>query len=228
MRLCFPALVLAVILSAGAAKGGLVLVPPDDPFADLGDPSENGGGGPPISHIGGLTFTFSSQTGTSPGTSPCVIAGISDSVCDFVNVSGQTWFNLVWTISPGSPFTTCLGTLGFTNCSVQQGDSTHPSIITFFGGPGISNAGAFGVSLVGWNAPTTVSVAANVPEPSSVVLSVTALVLIAYRAWSLRSQPSMCGKRHAAQSPYLDGPPTRWRHPTLNNTNNRIVSYCFK
>ena len=61
VRLCFPVLVFGVILSTG--EGDLISISSDDPLADLGDPSEIGGGGPPISHIGRLSFSFTWPTG---------------------------------------------------------------------------------------------------------------------------------------------------------------------
>src|ERR1019366_5829741 len=88
--------------------GGVIDLPPGDPqVADL-LPSEPGGGGPPESHIGGLSFSFISPSGSSPGNSACVIAGVNDAVCDFVNVSGQTWSTLTFTISPGALLTSCV------------------------------------------------------------------------------------------------------------------------
>jgi hypothetical protein len=168
------------MLFAGVATGNAI--------SDMGDPSEIGGGGPPVSHIGGSLFSFLSSTGTSPGTSACVINGVNDSVCDFVNVSGQTWSSLVWTILPGEPLTSCQFTIGFTNCVVnQQGDATTPSIITFFGGAGILNTQAFGVAAVGWAPNTSFSLAANVPEPTSFVLLMAGLAALAARRATRRS-----------------------------------------
>ena len=167
-----------------SAWGGMIIVPPGDPqVADLA-PSEPGGGGPPESHIGTLTFTFTSLLGTSPSQSACVIAGVNDDVCDFVNVSGQTWNTLTFVVSPGAPLTSCAAfNSDLSSCApVQQGDSTTPSILFFSGGQGLVNGEAFGIAIVGWSDNTSVLVCANgscsgpptgvAPEPQSWLLLV--------------------------------------------------------
>lgn len=137
------------------------------------EPSVPGGGGPPISHIGGLTFSFISRTGTSPSQGPCFIEGIDNNPCDFVNVSGQTWQTLVFIASPGNTLTSCaILEPFFTTCSVdQQGTSVLPSIVRFSGGPGIQSSEAFGLAVVGWAPDTTFTITANappaVPEPGT-------------------------------------------------------------
>jgi hypothetical protein len=157
------------MLWALPAWGGVIIAPPGDPqVADL-LPSEPGGGGPPASHIGGLTFSFTSATGTSPGLSPCVIAGISDSVCDFVNVSGQAWETLTITVTPGHSLTACAPISVFYSACVptQQGDSSTPSILSFSGTPGIGDAEAFSLAVVGWDPGTRFAVSANGAPPPS-------------------------------------------------------------
>src|SRR5438132_991821 len=154
------------------ASCALADIIPEDPKVVFHPPSQIGGGGPPQSQITGLLFSFLSPTGTSPGTgtgqSPCVIDGVADNVCDFLNISGQDWTQLVFTASPGADLSSCLPIYGFTNCEVnQQGGPSSPTIFTFFGGPGIPDGVAFGFSVQGWSANTTFDVVANTPEPST-------------------------------------------------------------
>ena len=159
------------ILFLGCCLGAILTMPAvgdviGDPQAAELAPSVPGGGGPPISHIGGLTFTFVSATGTSPSQSSCIIGGVNDDPCDFVNVSGQTWQQLTISANPGSLGTSCaILDPFFANCSVTQGSSSIPSTITFFGGPGISTSEAFSLAVVGWAPNTVFDVSATVATP---------------------------------------------------------------
>ena len=156
-------------------------------------PSQSGGGGPPESDITETSFTFFSPTGTSPGTSPCVIDGVDDDVCDFLNVSGVDWTVLEFTVAPGGDLTSCQPLFGFTNCDVlQPGDSTSPSIFTFTGGTGIPDGTAFGFSVQGWATNTEFDVVANTPEPSKSALLLVGL-LIAFaviKKYALAKRPN--------------------------------------
>jgi hypothetical protein len=157
-----------------------------DPKAVFHAPSQIGGGGPPESEITSTLFSFISPTGTSPGTSPCVIGGVNDDVCDFLNLSGQDWTKLVFTASPGGDLSSCQPLVGFTNCEVnQQGGPNIPTVFTFFGGPGIPNGVAFGFSTEGWEANTRFDVVANAPEPAKLAFLVFGLLI----AW-LRMKPA--------------------------------------
>jgi hypothetical protein len=154
----------------------------DDPKVVFHPPSQSGGGGPPQSDITGTIFSFISPTGTSPSTSACVIDGVDDDVCDFLNLSGVAWTTLQFTVSPGGDLSSCQPTFGFANCDVsQQGDATSPTIFTLSGGNGIPDGTAFGFSTQGWAADAVFDVAANgasnVPEPSGTALLVGGLVL---------------------------------------------------
>ena len=186
-----------IVLASLCASLGLAAFPvkadpiPLDPKAVFHPPSQVGGGGPPTSEIASLPFSFTSPTGTSPGTSSCVIAGVNDDPCDFVNVTGTNWTALYLVILPGDPSTSCsFLDIGFTNCVIdQQGSSSLPSIIDFFGGPGIPNTDAFGVSLVGWSPGTTFEFSTNAPpvitpEPQTIMLALPGvLILIIGERW---------------------------------------------
>lgn len=168
------------LFSAGA-KADLL----EDPRVVVRPASTPGGGGPPQSQIGDLEFVFTSPSGTSPGDSDCIIDGVPNPVCDFLNVSGQDWRTLEFSMSPGAQFlNTCLFfDVGFTRCEITQiGDATTPSIFTFSGGEGIPNGTAFSVALEGWEPNTTFHVRANVPEPATITLLLTGLGALG--AWS--------------------------------------------
>jgi hypothetical protein len=155
----------------------------DDPKVVFHPPSQSGGGGPPQSDLTGTIFSFISPTGTSPGTSACVIDGVDDDVCDFLNLSGVDWTTLQFTVSPGGDLSSCQPLFGFTNCDVsQQGNSTSPTIFTLSGGTGIPDGTAFGFSTQGWAEDALFDVvangAANVPEPSSAASLLGGLVLV--------------------------------------------------
>ena len=149
-----------------------------DPKTVLHPPSQTGGGGPPQSDITGTAFSFISPTGTSPGPSACVIGGVDDDVCDFLNLSGQDWTKLVFTASPGGDLSSCQPTYGFTNCEVnQQGGPTTPTVFTFFGGTGIPDGVAFGFGVQGWDANTQFDVVANTPEPTKLTFLLVGLLV---------------------------------------------------
>src|SRR3984885_1319253 len=155
----------------------------DDPKVVLHPPSQSGGGGPPQSEITGTIFSFISPTGTSPGTSACVIDGVDDDVCDFLNISGVDWTKLQFTVSPGGDLSSCEPLYGFSNCDVlQQGGSGSPTIFALSGGTGIPDGTAFGLSTQGWAANAEFDVVANAttttPEPRTATL--LAGVLIAF------------------------------------------------
>src|ERR1700722_1464516 len=91
-----------------------IMIPPfglsdpiNDPKVVFHPPSQGGGGGPPESEITSTSFTFFSPSGTSPGTSACVIDGVDDDVCDFLNISGVDWTQLEFTVSPGGDLSSC-------------------------------------------------------------------------------------------------------------------------
>jgi hypothetical protein len=165
------------VASAAFAFASPVL---NDPIVVFHPPSQTGGGGPPQSDITGLSFSFTSPTGTSPGTSACVIDGVDDDVCDFLNISGVTWTELEFTVSPGGDLSSCEPIYGFSNCDVlQQGGTTSPTIFTFSGGTGIPDGVAFGFSTQGWASNADFAVTANAPEPAETSLLLAGL-LFAY------------------------------------------------
>jgi hypothetical protein len=179
----------AIILACAFCASGDTL--PADPQAGVHKPSHIGGGGPDASHIGTMTFTFLSPSGSSPLSSPCLIVVapsdvVVDTPCDFVNSSGLDWTRLTISVSPGEPPVSCSHTLfEFTNCSpIEQGGPTTPSVITFFGGT-IDENEAFRIPVNGWQPNTEFVVTASTPEPGTFALLLTSFVPLLLR-WKLR------------------------------------------
>ena len=144
-------------------------------------PSQVGGGGPPQSGITTTSFSFISPSGTSPGTSACVINGVDDDVCDFLNISGLDWTHLQFTASPGDDLSSCQPLYGFTNCDVdQQGGPNSPTVFTLFGGTGVPDGVAFEFAVQGWLSNTEFDVVANssAPEPSTTGLFLAGLLFV--------------------------------------------------
>jgi hypothetical protein len=181
MKLRLSTLLAITVVIAPLAFSDTIL---NDPRAVFHPPSQIGGGGPPQSDITSTFFSFISPSGTSPTmTSPCVIGGVDDNVCDFLNLSGVDWTQLEFTVSPGGVLSSCQAQAlsGFTNCDVlQQGNASTPTVFTFFGGTGIPDGTAFGFSTQGWATNTVFDVvangAANTPEPSNMALLLGGLV----------------------------------------------------
>jgi hypothetical protein len=175
MKLRLSALLAFALTAASFAFSDPVL---NDPKVVFHPPSQSGGGGPLESDITATFFTFFSPTGTSPGTSACVIDGVDDAVCDFLNISGVDWTQLEFTVSPGGDLSSCQPLYGFTNCDVlQQGDTSTPTVFTLSGGTGIPDGTAFGFSTQGWAADAEFDVAANTPEPSKTAILLAGLLL---------------------------------------------------
>jgi hypothetical protein len=153
-----------------------------DPVVVFHPPSQNGGSGPPQVGIIGLSFSFITPTGNSPltktsKTSPCVIGGLDDTTCDFLNLSGETWKALEFTASPGGDLSSCEPSYGFTTCDIiKQGGPGSPTVFLLYGGKGIANDKGFDFVAQGWAADTTFDVVANVPEPSKTTLFLAGLL----------------------------------------------------
>jgi len=145
-------------------------------FADsMNDPKiVIGGGG--NSHfidtitINGNNFAFTSPSGTSPGTSPCVVGEQQDFDCSFINGNNYTWTSLVFQINPPQGGLTCDPGFFFATCSVNN----QLGIISFTGGPGIGPGNFFQTIVEGFAPNSGFTVTANqVPEPASLVLMLT-------------------------------------------------------
>jgi len=137
--------------------------------------------------ITSLTFGITSPSGTSPGTSACVINNVSVPNCDFVNQSGSTWTNLLITFDPFQPGQnpSCGGGPWFSNCQFNFGQNNELLSVFFFNSPhsfsctppsnpfcGIPSGfqGDFTFTVVDFQAPTDFEGQANVPEPATLVL----------------------------------------------------------
>lgn len=151
-----------------------------DPQVQVRDAGESGGGGPGTVTVTGQLFTIFTPTGNSPVDSSCTVNGFSDQSCDLINGSGQAWTSLTITIEPGQSFDSCSVLDFFAACSfIQHGGSGLDSVIYLYGGGGVPDGQAFGISFSGWSADTQLIALANTqdtPEPTSSAL--VALVLI--------------------------------------------------
>ena len=168
-------LIVAVICLAGVT------------FADTADPNDPTiiiRGGSTSFDITSDTFSFSSPSGTSPASSPCVIEGVSVPDCSFINASGpeSDWnnlqFDIVDPLGISGPLS-CSALTFFTSCVADK--ENH--VITFFAPPGggIAVGEHFTVEVVNFSPNTTFRETANVPEPVSAVLFMTGLGALAAR-----------------------------------------------
>jgi PEP-CTERM motif len=148
-----------------------------------------GGTGAPLLEtvtVSGNTFSFVSPSGTSPGTSPCIVNSQTDTDCSIINGNDFTWSSLTFLITPTQGNLSCDGGSFFAHCTVNN----KLGIITFSSGcvedfctSGIGPGGSFAMSVEGFLAGTGFGVTANgVPEPASLVLMMTgALVFLRRR-----------------------------------------------
>ncbi len=135
--------------------------------------------------IFGTTFSITSSSGTSPGTSPCVLNGsVVVANCLFSNESGSNWFNLVFNVPAGQSGLSCQALDFFTNCSFNAAGT----MVTFSGGIGIptndydDDEVSFTVEVDNWPSNSNFSAVANVPEPPTMALVLSAVgALVAWR-----------------------------------------------
>ncbi len=152
-------------------------------FADsMGDPKIviGGNGGQPFLNTVtvGNNFSFLSPSGTSPGTSPCIVEGeIQDNDCSFINGTSSTWSSLVFKITPVQGNLSCDGGTFFLQCSVndQLGIITFDMCNSDGCGTGIGPGAFFTTSVEGFLQDSNFDVTATslTPEPATVVLMLT-------------------------------------------------------
>ena len=123
--------------------------------------------------IFGNSFSFISPSGTSPGTSPCVVNGQNDIECLFTNNDTQgdqnvNWLTLQFLISPFQTGITCDPGPFFAQCGVSENGS-----VNFSGGSGIPFGTEFQMIVEGFLPGTGFTGNANVPEPATLVLLLT-------------------------------------------------------
>jgi hypothetical protein len=123
--------------------------------------------------IFGSSFSFISPSGTSPGTSPCVVNGQDDIDCTFINNDTQgdhsvNWLTLQFLISPFQNGITCDPGPFFAVCNVNEDGS-----VNFSGGSGIPFGAEFQMIVEGFDPNTGFTGNANVPEPATLVLLLT-------------------------------------------------------
>ena len=109
---------------------------------------------------------------------------------DFFNDNPLTLLDLTLSISPGGPpnnvpalFDCGVGSdfnfLPFSSCSfIQTGDSNSPTVVLFFGGPGLPPFSHFALELAGFEPDTLITgmaTPANVPEPAPMALLLTGM-----------------------------------------------------
>jgi hypothetical protein len=137
----------------------------------------------------GATFIFSSATGSSPATSPCVVNGIAEPDCVFQNDTTSAFTSLSFDIDevlpPGSELG-CGVLIGgpFSECTIAPDSDGY--LATFTGGPGVSPLGDFSVTVEGWNPNSNFGVGANgmippdpgTPEPGTVTLMLTGVAAL--------------------------------------------------
>jgi len=138
-------------------------------------------------------FTFQSATGTSPGTSPCVLTGnglsVTSPLCSFENDITQNGIGysiteiVFFAMGPAATTTTCGGQLpgsGFTFCRVIP----NPVQTTIVFSGSVPFEGDFSLSFSGFP-PNQVFGADFViaPEPASALLLVTVL---GFLGWMMR------------------------------------------
>jgi hypothetical protein len=159
----------------------------------------------------GDTFLFSSATGSSPATSPCVVNGVPENDCVFQNGTSSTFTTLSLdideTLPPGSEVD-CGVVVGgpFTACTFEADADGY--FFTFSGGPGVAPGGDFMITLDSWNPNTNVGVGANgmtppdpgTPEPGTVVLLLTGIGALAL---ALRTKASAPRREQASSSGLL-------------------------
>ncbi len=142
----------------------------------------SGNGGAPLLNtvtVSGDTFSFVSPSGTSPGTSPCIVNGQTDTDCSIINGNNFTWTSLTFLITPTQGGLSCDGGSFFAHCSVndQQGIVTFSQCFDDSCGSGVGPGQFFAMSVEGFLSPTEFAVGANgaspVPEPASLVLMLT-------------------------------------------------------
>jgi hypothetical protein len=135
--------------------------------------------------ITGLHFQFISPSGTSPGTSPCVINGIDDPTCTFTNDSGVTWFTLTFDIEPSGqqpPFN--CETNAFFNSCIFNATGTQVTFLSTIASGGIHVGDTFQVEVDNWEQNTGFAGTANhapVPEPGTLALIALGIGFIARR-----------------------------------------------
>ena len=141
-----------------------------------------GGTGSPLSDtitVTGNTFSFISPTGTSPGTSPCIVNGITDPNCGIINGNDTTWASLTFFIHPIQGGLSCDGGSFFAFCDVnnQQGIVSFSQCFEDSCGSGVGPGQFFAMSVEGFLAGSGFGVGANganpAPEPASLVLVLT-------------------------------------------------------
>jgi hypothetical protein len=179
-----------VVMSAPVAKADGV--PPGDPLVRQAGPGTDDPTGIVFS-----SFAISSSTGTSPGTSPCVVTepfpnggSIPSLNCQFanfitVNSVGQVINELLFDLPGYPPSTpvTCSTVIGtdlsdFANCSVTP-DGGGGSFVAFTGGTGIAYMSVFSLEFDGFaNGLADAPAYANVPEPASLLLLLVGFVAL--------------------------------------------------
>ncbi|MGH9432900.1 MAG: PEP-CTERM sorting domain-containing protein [Terriglobia bacterium] len=150
--------------------------------------------------INSLTFGITSPSGTSPGTSPCVIEGVQVPNCDFVNESGSAWTNLFFAFSPSQPGNnfSCSGGLWFNTCQFDFGPNGEATGVFFFNIPPVvhcdpatddfcgipsGSPGDFTFTVVDFTAPTDFDGQANIPEPATFGLFLLGLLGLGMRRY---------------------------------------------
>jgi len=93
----------------------------------------------------------------------------------FTNASGETWFDLEILVPMPNQISAILcGGDTFAYCSVEPGRNGYYAELIFWGGHGVLAGKDFTIELAGWTPNGTFAAFANTPEPSTIVLLLTA------------------------------------------------------
>lgn len=180
---------LAVVLSAVVALADGV--PAGDPIVRTGGSL---GGDPPASIIT-TDFTISSSTGTSPGTSPCVLSQPAGSVSPIVTTSPSCFFvnditnsgagefidELIMDVGNTVPSSVNCGSIAglptlFADCDVTS-DGDGGTLVYFTDGT-IQYGQEFYLDFEGFASGTTTSVSAQLPEPGTIAMLALGLLAL--------------------------------------------------